>query len=75
MLAVKLHNKQSYIERICCKICQCIKDTQDWDFFGVDFEICNISLLVMSKYSDGKKNLIGPVLEEVRFFCVVLRLR
>ncbi len=25
-------------------------DTQDWDFFGFDFEICIISLLVMSKY-------------------------
>ncbi len=26
------------------------KGTQDWDFFGFDFEICIISLLVMSKY-------------------------
>ncbi len=27
-----------------------LKGTQDWDFFGFDFEICIISLLVMSKY-------------------------
>jgi hypothetical protein len=39
-------------------------------FLGFDFEICNISLLVMSKFS-----LIGPVLGEVRFFRVVFRLR
>ncbi len=26
------------------------KGTQDWDFFGFDFEICIISLIVMSKY-------------------------
>jgi hypothetical protein len=40
-------------------------------FFGLDFEICNISLLVMSKYYDfAKKFLIGSVLEEVRFFRV-----
>ncbi len=34
-------------------------------------------MLVMSKYIDfAKKNfLIGPVLEEVRFFCIVLGLR
>ncbi len=27
-----------------------LKGTQDWDFFGFDFEICIISLLFMSKY-------------------------
>jgi hypothetical protein len=27
-----------------------LKGTQDLDFFGFDFEICIISLLVMSKY-------------------------
>ncbi len=31
-------------------ITRTIKGTQDWDFFGFDFEICIISLLVMSKY-------------------------
>ncbi len=31
------------------------KGTQDWDFFGFDFEICNISLLVMWKYEDFAK--------------------
>ena len=34
-----------------------LKGTQDWDFFGLDFEICIISLLVMSKYSDYAKKL------------------
>ena len=27
-----------------------IKGSQDWEFFGFDFEICIISLLIMSKY-------------------------
>jgi hypothetical protein len=44
-------------------------------FFGFDFEFCNISLLVRSKYILQKKILIGPVFEEVRFFRVVFRLR
>ncbi len=45
-------------------------------FFGFDFEICNISLLVMSNIKIlPKKFLIGPVLEEVQFFRVVWRLR
>ncbi len=53
-----------------------LKGTQDWDFFGYDFEICNISLLVVSIIKILlKKFLIGPVLGAVRFFPVVLRLR
>ncbi len=44
-------------ERACARIFKLfrtpgINSTQDWDFFGFDFEICIISLLVMSKYSD-----------------------
>jgi hypothetical protein len=39
-------------------------------FFGFDFEICIISLFVYQK-----KNFIGPLLGEVRFFRVVLGLR
>ncbi len=45
------------------------------NFFGFDFEICNISVLVMPNIKICKKILIGPVLGEVRFFRVVLRLR
>ncbi len=45
-------------------------------FFDSDFGICVISLLFMSKYYVfRKKNFIGPLLGEVRFFRVVLGLR
>ncbi len=27
-----------------------VKGTQEWEFFGSDFEFCTISLLVMLKY-------------------------
>jgi hypothetical protein len=43
-------------------------------FFGFDFEICIISLLVTILRFYQKKFLIRPLLGEVRFFRVVLRL-
>jgi hypothetical protein len=54
-----------------------VKGTQDREFFGFDFEFCNVSLLVMLK-GEGfvkKQFLIGPQWEEVGLFRVVLRLR
>ncbi len=43
---------------------------------GFDFEICTISLLVMSNIKILQKNfLFVPLLEELRFFRVVLGLR
>ncbi len=47
-----------------------LKGTQEWEFFGFDFEFCTISLRFCIK-----NFLIGPVLEKVRFFRVVLGLR
>jgi hypothetical protein len=49
-------------ERACARIFKLfrtpgINSTQDWDFFGFDFEIFIISLLVMSKYSDFTKKI------------------
>jgi hypothetical protein len=45
-------------------------------FVGFDFEICNISLLVMSKYKIFEKNFFDwSSIGEVRFFLIVLRLR
>ncbi len=42
------------------------------NFFGFDFEICTISLLVMLKYKVLYKNfLIGPLLGDLRFFRLV----
>jgi hypothetical protein len=54
-----------------------LKVHKNENFFGFDFEFCTISLLVMSKYKDFAKKifLIWPVLDEVRFFRVVLGLR
>ncbi len=46
-------------------------------FFGLDFEIFTISLLVMSKYKDFTEKFfcLCSLLGELRFFRVVLRLR
>jgi hypothetical protein len=54
-----------------------VKGTQEWEFFWLRFWILYyfiVSYVKILRFC--KKNLlIGPVLEEVRFFCVVLGLR
>ncbi len=67
-------------ERACVRIFKLfrtpgINSTQDWDFFGFDFEICIISLLVLSKYSDFTNKIFWSVLGEIWFFRLKLSLR
>ncbi len=54
-----------------------LKGTQEWEFFWLRFWIlyCFIVSYVKILRFCKKNFLIGPVLEEVRFFRVVLRLR
>ncbi len=52
-----------------------LKVHKNENFFGFDFEFCTISVLVKISRFCKKNFLIGPVLEEVRFFRVVLGLR
>jgi hypothetical protein len=42
-----------------------LKVHKNGNFFGSDFEFCTISLLVLLKYLDLKKNLIGPLMGEI----------
>ncbi len=54
-----------------------LKVHKNENFFGFDFEFCDVPLLVMLKYEGFVKNnfIFGPLGGEVGLFRVVLRLR
>ncbi len=72
---ITLHTRDDSLCR--ARICRSFKGTQEWEFFWLRFWILYyfiVSYVKILRFC--KKNfLIGPVLEEVRFFRVVLGLR